>query len=42
MLIKKHTICRWVLIISCSFLMADDSWMIYDDSSVGRVDIYEV
>ena len=40
MLIKKHTICRWVLIISCSFLMADDSWMIYDDSSVGRVDIY--
>ena len=40
MLIKKHTICRWVLIFLCSFLMADDSWMIYDDSSVGRVDIY--
>ena len=40
MLIKKNTIYRWVLIFSCSFLMADDSWMIYDDSSVSRVDIY--
>ena len=24
----------------CSFLMADDSWMVYDDSSVGSVFIY--
>ena len=30
--------CGFMLL--CSFLMADDSWMVYDDSSVGSVFIY--
>ena len=39
MLIKKNTIYCWVLIFLCSFLMADNSWMIYDDTEVDVVEI---
>ena len=39
MLIKKNTIYYWVLIFSYSFLIADDSWTIYDNSSVSRINI---
>ena len=28
------------LILFSSLIIADDSWMVYDDSSVARVDIY--